>query len=139
MPIYTIGYGGRTKQEFLELLLGSGVRAVVDIRLRPDRASMGMWSKAKTPDKGIEKVLNEAGIAYLSLVELGNVFMGAEDWQTPYRQLLDLAGELLTRRLAQAAQPYALLCAEKYARDCHRRILAEYLQRTQGTEIIDLE
>jgi hypothetical protein len=33
------------------------------------------------PDKGIERLLAEAGIRYLSLPELGNPFRSAPDWK----------------------------------------------------------
>jgi uncharacterized protein (DUF488 family) len=68
MKFYTIGYGGRNPQGFLDLLKQNYVRTLVDVRLRPDRASMGVWAKAKTSDKGIEKVLRDAGIGYCSCV-----------------------------------------------------------------------
>jgi uncharacterized protein (DUF488 family) len=42
MNVFTIGYGGRTKAEFLALLHAHHVQTVVDIRRRPDRASMGI-------------------------------------------------------------------------------------------------
>src|SRR3954454_20242162 len=99
MKLFTIGYGGRSREEFLKVLVANGVKTVVDVRLRPDRASMGIWVKAKTPDKGIEKLLAEAGVAYCSLVELGNVFIDFPDWRDRYRRLMDSAGQLLTERL----------------------------------------
>ncbi len=73
--LFTIGYGGRTPTQFLALLEPHRIRTVADIRLRPDRASLGIWTKAKTPDKGIEAWLLHAGYSYRSLIELGNLFL----------------------------------------------------------------
>lgn len=120
MEIFTLGYGGRSQDDVLALLRDHGVQTVVDIRLRPDRASMGIFVKAKTRDKGIERWLGAAGIDYYSLVELGNVFLDFPDWQRRYQQLLDAAGELLTERLKRIPGPLCLLCAEKRVAECHR-------------------
>ncbi len=130
--VFTIGYGGRDKPSFLALLKAHGVRTVVDIRLRPDRASMGIWVKAKTDEKGIAHWLSEAGIDYCSLVELGNVFLDFPDWQARYQQLLDAAGNLLTERLNSIPGPICLLCAEKDATQCRRQQVAEYLATHEG-------
>ena len=139
MKVFTIGYGGRTKEELLARLKANGVRTVVDIRLRPDRASMGIWVKAKTADKGIEQWLGEAGIGYRSLVELGNLFLEFPDWQARYGRLLESAGDLLTERLAGIPEPLCLLCAEKRVAECHRQQVAEYLARHAGAEVEHLE
>jgi uncharacterized protein (DUF488 family) len=139
LKLFTIGYGGRTKEDFLKLLRPHAIRAVIDIRLRPDRASMGIWVKAKTPDKGIEAWLTEAGYEYRSLIELGNVFLGFEDWPERYERLINTAGELLTQRLREMRGPLAIMCAEKRAAECHRRQVAEYLQRTHGWDVQHLE
>lgn len=138
MKLYTIGYGGRSPDEFVRLLKDNGVRAVVDVRLRPDRSSMGTYAKAKDPHKGIEGLLSRAGIQYFSFVELGNLFLDLEDWQMRYRNLTERAGDLLTERLRQVPQPFCLMCAEKSAGRCHRAIIAEYLA-PQGYTVEHIE
>jgi len=60
---------------------------------------MGSYVRAKSPDKGIQKLLGTVSIEYISLVELGNVFLEYADWRERYLELLEKAGDLLTRRL----------------------------------------
>jgi len=138
VTVYTLGYGGRSKEEVLALLRSAGVKAVVDVRLRPDRASMGIFAKAKTPDKGLEHWLREAGFGYFSFVELGNIFVDRDDWEERYRQLLARAGDLLTERLAEVPEPFCLLCAEKAPEQCHRRLIAEYLAE-RGYQVVHIQ
>lgn len=137
--VFTIGYGGRSKDQFLELLMANGVKTVVDIRLRPDRASMGIWVKAKTSDKGIEHWLAESGIGYRSIIELGNVFLDFSDWVSHYQRLMEQAGDLLVERVLTIPGPLCLMCAEKRVADCHRRIVADYLQRKYGAIVSHIE
>ncbi len=139
MKLFTIGYGGRSREEFIQFLRDHGVKTVVDVRLRPDRASMGIWVKSKGPDTGIEKTLAGTGIAYCSLIELGNVFIEFKDWREPYRQLMEQSGELLVSRLASLPGPLCLLCAEKRVAECHRELIAAFLSRTRGWEAHHLE
>jgi uncharacterized protein (DUF488 family) len=138
MKIYTIGYGGRTSVQLLELVRAGGIRTVVDVRLRPDKASMGVFAMAKDPQKGIQGLLAKADIQYVSFVEMGNVFYGRPDWVQRYRQLIDRAGDMLLARLSEVTGPACLMCAEKHAAECHRSILTDYLKK-QGHEVEHLE
>ncbi len=126
---FTIGYGGRAPEEFVGLLVRHGVRSVADVRIRPDRASMGAYVKSRTPDKGIERLLGDRGIAYESILELGNLFKDRDDWRPGYRALFERAGDLLVGRL----------CAEKRVADCHRQVIADFLVATKGWTVDHIE
>src|SRR4051794_17267969 len=139
MKFYTIGYGGRKLAEFLELLVRHGVRCVADVRIRPDRASMGAYTKAKAPGKGIEGLLALQGIGYRSILELGNPFLDLDDWRPSYRELLDRAGDLLVPRLDELPRPFCLLCAEKRVAECHRQVIADFLVMWKGWEVGHIE
>src|SRR4051812_2874217 len=100
---FTIGYGGRAPADFTRLLPPPRAPTVVDVRLRPTRASMGCYVLAKDPDKGIAGLLARAGVGYVSLPELGNLFLGYPDSLERYWTFLEHAGPLLFDRLAGVA------------------------------------
>jgi uncharacterized protein (DUF488 family) len=127
MKLYTVGYGGRKPHDFLELLKQNTITSIVDVRLRPDRAAMGIYARSKDSDKGIQGLLAQAHIEYHSCVELGNVFGEFPDWTQRYQNLLNVAGHMLCERLYQLSLPFSLMCAERYASECHRKFIADYL------------
>jgi hypothetical protein len=100
---------------------------------------MGAFAKAKDADKGISGLLAKAGIGYVSLPELGNLFLDYDDWPVRYEQFLAAAGEHLLDRLALVPGPVCLMCAEKRLCECHRRHIAAYLERTKGWTFTHLE
>jgi uncharacterized protein (DUF488 family) len=139
LTFYTIGYGGRRPDDLVDLLVGRGVRAVADVRIRPDRASMGSYVRAKSPDKGIEKLLGDRGIAYRAILELGNLFRDRDDWGPAYRAFFERAGDLLVGRLGGLPEPFCLLCAEKRVDECHRLVIADFLVARRGWTVEHIE
>jgi uncharacterized protein (DUF488 family) len=136
---FTVGYGGRVPDEFAKLLASHGIRTIVDVRLRPDKAAMGSFAKAKDADKGIAGLLGRSGIGYVSLPELGNLFLDYDDWPARYEKFLAATGPLLFDRLADVPGPVCLMCAEKRVGECHRRHVAAYLERAKGWSFTHLE
>ncbi|HEV3437281.1 MAG TPA: DUF488 domain-containing protein [Gemmata sp.] len=136
---FTIGYGGRVPEEFGKLLATHKIKTIVDVRLRPDKAAMGSYAKAKDADKGIAGLLARSGIGYVSLPELGNLFMDRDDRLERYEKFLEAAGPLLFDRLADVSGPICLMCAEKKVCECHRLQIAAYLERTAGWRFTHIE
>ena len=139
MKFYTIGYGGRVPKEFASLLVQHGVRSIADVRIHPERARMGSYVKARTADKGIEKLLSERGIAYRSILELGNLYRDLDDWRPSYNLLFERAGDLLVARLEELPEPFCLLCAEKRVADCHRLVIADFMVTKRGWTVEHIE
>lgn len=130
MQLFTLGYGGRMPAEFVALLKQHGIATVVDVRLRPDKSSMGAYVRAKDPTRGIEGLLAGAGIGYVSMVPLGNLFVNDPDVRMGlYQQFLERMGDIVTAPLAAVTGPICLLCAEKVPEQCHRWHLATYLEQ----------
>jgi uncharacterized protein (DUF488 family) len=134
--LFTIGYGGRAPDDLCRVLADAGVVTVVDCRARPDRSSMGSYVLAADPAKGIVGLLSRAGLAYVSLPELGNPWRDDPDWRRRYEALLEGAGDVLTERLHGIAGPLALLCAERDVAACHRGPLADALAATGRYRVI---
>ncbi len=136
--LYTIGYGGRSRESFLEPLREHAIEVVVDVRMTPQRASMGMFVKAKSSAKGIEKTLAEAGITYQWFEELGNPDRN-DPAMTVFRKLMTDDGNARTARLVALAthRRVCLLCAERDPAHCHRTLVAEHLAG-QGWRIVEL-
>ena len=120
------------------LLQHAAIPLLVDVRLRPERASMGAYVRAKTPNKGIQRLLATTNIAYVSIVELGNLFIDCADWRERYWRLWDEAGDILAERLWQLPMPFCLMCAERRPTECHRQRIADYLVE-RGCSVEHLE
>jgi uncharacterized protein (DUF488 family) len=121
------------------LLTANGVKTLIDVRLRPDRASVGVFAKAKEPEKGIAGLLTKAGVGYVSLPELGNLFLDYDDWPKRYETFLALAAPVLFDRLEGTAGPVCLMCAEKLVCECHRRHIAAHLEKAKGWTFTHIE
>jgi uncharacterized protein (DUF488 family) len=136
MKFFTLGYGGRKPHELLDILRTAGVKTLVDVRLVPQRAYLGVFSRQKNPASGIEGLLGREGIAYLSLETLGNPFREHEDWRDRFARHLEEGGPELIAPLREVAPPFALLCAEKKVGECHREQIAAFVLRAwPGSEV----
>jgi len=119
--IFTIGYGGRTAGEFLELLARYHIKLLVDVRTVPYSGYYADFRKDALRGK-----LNEKGIAYEWLKSLG----GRPDDNECF-----VDGKLNAKRCEEREwyqhgiaclkalareQRVAIMCSEKDPQNCHR-------------------
>lgn len=134
MKFFTIGYGGRSPAELVALLKEHRVATVVDVRIEPTRASMGSFVRAKSPEKGIQRLLGEAGIGYVSAPRLGNPFRDDAAWRATYDAWFRERADDLLRCLADVPRPFCLMCCEKLPEACHREVIANVMVE-RGDEV----
>jgi uncharacterized protein (DUF488 family) len=132
--IYTIGFTRKTLQEFIERLRAAGVREVIDLRLR-NTSQLAGWSKS--PDFAY---LLTAGFGFgyehhpefAPTDELLDGYKKTGDWAAYEAGFSRLLADRRPEREARALlekEGICLLCAEPQADRCHRRLVAEYLER----------
>jgi uncharacterized protein (DUF488 family) len=139
----TIGYEGKTQEEFLGELAAGGVALVIDVRAVAASRRPGFSKTA------LRNALAERGIDYLHLRALGTPAAGreaarkgrVEEMRGIYAGQLetDEAALAMEQALAAASEKRAaLLCYEKEAPGCHRSMLAERMIARAPFEVVDL-
>lgn len=143
--LWTIGYERMPPDALVAELQAAGVARVIDVRFRAQSRRPGM-SKTKL---GLR--LAEGGIAYehrrtlgtppeiRPLYRTGAVRQAAEQFRAHVEQTAAEELDALADELADGAPATALLCLEAEPTHCHRRVVAEALQRRRPElRVIDL-
>ncbi len=144
MKVYTIGFTKKSASDFFELLCATGAKRLVDVRLNNVSQLSGF---AKKDD--LEYFLNKiCGMKYVHLPELAPTkdMLGAyrkehHNWETYERQFPALMDQrrIGKRGIKRTISNGCLLCSEDKPDRCHRRLVAEYLNREWGdVEIVHL-
>ena len=142
--VFTIGYQEAVPEAVLGTLTTAGVSLLVDVRAVAASRRPG-FSKRQLA-AGVAAV----GIDYLHLRGLGTPPDGRlaarSGRYADMRRIFEahLASEIATAemdelaRLVEAGRPLCLLCFERHADHCHRRIVGERLVERLGVRIVDL-
>ena len=141
MPkIFTIGFSGKSPDAFIEVLNAVRVCAVWDIRLWRASAYVPFYSgeNLATVLGALYEYHPEFAPTTEILTGYKNGTISWSDYENLYRKLL------VTRRSTDGLAPddmdrICLLCTEKSALQCHRRLAAEYIaSHFPDTEIVHL-
>lgn len=131
MKVFSLGYGGKTPEEFVKILKDADVSLLVDVRWLP----YCRWNKM-FGGPGMSKMLKSNHIDYLHDRRLGNPTMELKSFA-----VTDNAKRTLSEiyNLAKSTGiNVAFICSEKNHTNCHRNILCEWLEREHRLEVIHL-
>jgi len=134
--LFTVGYEGTTIDTFINNLHANRIDCILDIRALPLSRKPG-FSKKRLAER-----LCLAGVQYVHLAELGtpknirDKLKSTRDYSTFFKNMKKyLAGQKEAIELAYnhvMNNRCCLMCFERLADYCHRKIVAEKIKATNG-------
>ena len=134
--LFTIGYEGATIDNFINSLQAHNINCILDVRALPLSRKPG-FSKTQLAGR-----LNHVKIRYIHLPELGtpkdirDELKSTRDYVAFFKKMENyLAGKKDAIRQAYnhvINTRCCLLCFERFADQCHRKIVAEKIKSTNG-------
>lgn len=141
--LFTVGYEGKTIENYINILIQNNIRILVDVRKNPISRKFG-FSKNK-----LEHIVETVGIRYVHIPALGiesedrTMLKTKEDYSklfNMYKKTLENQTEHLEYLYSLFSANYriALTCFEKEAEMCHRHVIRDYLVQKHAIRSIDL-
>ena len=140
MTLYTIGFTQKSAEAFFDTLERAAVRKVIDVRLN-NTSQLAGFTKARDLGFFLRRLTD---IDYIHVPDLAPTRELLDDWKKgrcgwdEYERRFVV---LLERRSvadtlgSEDVKNACLLCSEPTADGCHRRLVAEYLNRQWGGEL----
>jgi len=134
--LFTMGYEGISIDNFIDNLKANDINCIIDVRALPLSRKPG-FSKTKLAGR-----LNHLKIQYIHLPELGSPKDIRDELKSTrnYTAFFKKMEKYLTGKKDAIRQAYnhviksrcCLLCFERLADQCHRKIVAEKIKSTNG-------
>ena len=138
--IFTIGFSGKKPDDFLDILNAAKINCVWDIRLWRTSRFVPFYSGTN-----LAATLGSRYEHHPEFAPTTGILAGYKDGCITWPDYERMYRELLTTRNPTAGlalnslDRICLLCTEKSATQCHRRLAAEYIaEQFPGIEIVHL-
>lgn len=135
--LFTIGFTKKTAQDFFTLISDAGVKRIIDTRLN-NVSQLAGFAKRKDLEYFLKKIANIDYIHILDLAPtkeiLDNYKKKNGDWETYEKSFLELIKkrQIENKISREVIDGGCLLCSEAKPHNCHRRLVAEYLNNKLG-------
>ena len=141
MKLYTIGYAGKTAQEFFTILRDAGVKKVMDVRLYPSTKDSG-FAKSKDLAFFLRVLCRISYEHHKEFAPTAALLKGYKEGSVSWPEYEEQYHNICQARhfmLTPDMDGCCFLCAEPTSEKCHRRLLVEYLAKQEdGATIIHL-
>ncbi|MFB8790770.1 MAG: DUF488 domain-containing protein [Potamolinea sp.] len=136
--LFTIGFTKKSAKDFFEILLKFRVKTIIDTRLN-NVSQLAGFTKRSDLEYFLQKIGNIQYVHLLDLAPTKDILDGykknGSDWPTYEKQFLKL---ITDRKIEEKVSTDlldggCLLCSEPKPHNCHRRLVAEYLNQKLGT------
>ncbi len=143
MKLFTIGFKGRSAENFFRTLKNTGVQKLIDVR-RKNASQLAGFTKGPDLQYFLQECFN---IAYEHIPEFGPSEELLKEYQTRLGEKKkddaawacyvekfgnEVLSQVTIERFQKATvgcESVCLLCSEQNSERCHRRLLAEYLMK----------
>ena len=133
IQLYTIGFTKKSAEEFFDKLKQVRIKRVIDIRLRNTSQLAGFTKPADLSYflKVVGKIDYQHILELAPTTEILKEYRQSGEWSIYEKKFTQLMQE---RKIAAKFSPQflhqaCLLCSEAKPTYCHRRLVAEYLQK----------
>lgn len=140
VDLFTIGFTQKNAESFFETLIKAGVKRVIDTRLN-NVSQLAGFAKQRDLEYFLHRI---AGIEYVHILDLAPTKDMLDDykkkrtnWETYKEKFNQLIAERQIEKKISSdlLSASCLLCSEAKPHYCHRRLVAEYLQRKLDNQI----
>jgi len=146
MKIYTIGFTKKSAEEFFELIRANDIQSLIDVRLN-NKSQLAGFAKGSDLEYFLREI---CGVRYLYEDQFAPTKDLLDKWhkkEVSWEEYTEVYTNTLRSRKAEKifevrykdAGNVCFLCAEPTPENCHRRLLAEYLQKTCNLEIVEID
>ena len=133
ITLYTIGFTKKSAEQFFNLLRNNGVKQLVDVRIS-NSSQLAGFAKGKD----LEFFTNEiCHIPYKHIVDFAPTKQLLDQWhkhEVTWPEYIEIytnilkSREIIKKHGVKAFDSTCFLCSEDSPEQCHRRLLAEYMQ-----------
>ncbi|MDM3846167.1 MAG: DUF488 domain-containing protein [Aphanizomenon gracile PMC627.10] len=131
--LFTIGFTQKKAEQFFETLIKAGVKRVIDTRLN-NVSQLAGFAKKSDLQYFLQKI---GGIEYIHILDLAptkDILDAYKKKEITWDSYAQKFNQLITQRQIERKlsidmiDKSCLLCSELKPHNCHRRLVAEYLQ-----------